>query len=148
MDHENLYDQTALQAVHLTRNKSRDSFIQRDNVVTVCQSICKSLHSKLYYGSWQHTKAEIVHSRYGLFFQCSFIFIQGEKKGMSVTVAIDHENLYDHTALQATHLNKYKSRDSFIQRDNVVTVCQSICKSFYPKLYYVSCTFTKFDWIT
>ena len=33
---------------------------------------------------------------------------------MSVTVAIDHENLYDHTALQATHLNKYKSRDSFI----------------------------------
>ena len=28
------------------------------------------------------------------------------------------------------------------------TICQSICKSLYPKLYYGSCTFTKFGWIT
>ena len=37
-----------------------------------------------------------------------------KKKGMSLTVAIDHEKLYDHTASQAVHLKKEKSRDSFI----------------------------------
>ena len=41
-----------------------------------------------------------------------------------------------------------KNRDAFIQKDNVVTACQSIWKSLYAYLYYGSCTFTKFDWIT
>ena len=36
MDHRNLQYHTALQAVHQTRKKSRDGFIQTDNVVTVC----------------------------------------------------------------------------------------------------------------
>ena len=42
MDFENLYYHTALQAVKLTRNKRTDSFVSRDDVVTVCQSICKN----------------------------------------------------------------------------------------------------------
>ena len=42
MDFENLYYHTALQAVNLTRNKRRDSFVSRYDVVTVCQSICKN----------------------------------------------------------------------------------------------------------
>ena len=45
MDHENLYYHTALQGICLTRKKSGDSFVQRDSVASVCQSICKSLHA-------------------------------------------------------------------------------------------------------
>ena len=43
MDHKNVYDHTALQTVHKTKNKSRASFIQKDNLIAVCQVICKSL---------------------------------------------------------------------------------------------------------
>ena len=72
-----------------------------------------------------------------------------EKKGGTLlTVAMDHENLYHHTALQAVPITRNKSRDSFVERDSVVTVCQSICKRLYAQLYYGSCTLTKFDWIT
>ena len=40
------------------------------------------------------------------FFSVLLFSSREKKKGMSVTEAIDHENLYDHTALQAVHINK------------------------------------------
>ena len=81
---------------------------------------------------------------------CSFVlFSSRETKGETLLiVAMDHENLYHHTALQAVPLTRKKSRDSCVQRDSVVTVCQCICKSLYAELYHGSCTLTNFDWIT
>ena len=37
-----------------------------------------------------------------------------KKAGTQLTVAINHENLYYHTALQAVHLTWNKGKDSFI----------------------------------
>ena len=42
-----------------------------------------------------------VHMNY--FFSWFFIFIMGEKRGNLQTAAMDHENLYYYTALQAVH---------------------------------------------
>ena len=60
------------------------------------------------------------------------IFTVGEKKKeILITVAINHKNLYYHTALQAVHSARNKSRDSFIQKDNLMAVFYSLCKSRY-----------------
>ena len=62
-----------------------------------------------------HTRNEIVHNLYEKCFFSFVLFSSKETKGeILLIVAMDHENLYYHTALQAVHLTKNKRRDSFL----------------------------------
>ena len=60
-----------------------------------------------------------------------FNFTEGEKEERLLPVfeAMNHRNLHYHTVLQAVHWTRNKSRNSFTQKDNVVTVCQFVWHS-------------------
>ena len=63
-----------------------------------------------------------------IFFFLIFTF-GGKKKRTLVTVAMDHKNFYFYTALQTDYYSLKKLRTVLPKKDNVVTVCQYICKS-------------------
>ena len=79
-----------------------------------------------------HESWDCTQSIWIVFLLVYAIFTVGEKKKeILITVAINHKNLYYHTALQAVHSARNKSRDSFIQKDNLMAVFYSLCKSRY-----------------
>ena len=78
--------------------------------------------------SWDCTQSIWIVFFFSL---CNFHCGRKKKKEILITVAINHKNLYYHTALQAVHSARNKSRDSFIQKDNLMAVFYSLCKSRY-----------------